>query len=231
MFSKCFAKTDVLLAALVGGSRRAKARLVRARDHGQPVDVEAPPVAAKAPVPLHSLRVRPRFSVWVEGEPETVRTRVLEALAQGREGIVVRAFPGLVGLHVADEQRRAWSPRLLLHFEPRSGGGTIIEGVYGPEIEVWSIFLYGYFFAGMIGSFSVILGGAQLFVGSTAWAFWITGAMALLAAGLYLAAQFGQKLGAWQTVHLHQTWQVVAATVGAGGVEGPASRAALTESR
>jgi len=140
---------------------------------------------------------------------------VVDALSANLpEGLVMRAFPGLVGLHVADEQRRAWSPRLLLNFEAQADGTTMIEGVYGPEIEVWSVFVYGYFFTGMIGVFSAILGGAQLSIGSSPWAFWVTGAMGVSAAGLYVAAQFGQKLGAWQTFQLHQLWQGAAERVG-----------------
>lgn len=146
-------------------------------------------------------------------DAESASARVLEALAGLPEGIVVRAFPGLVGLHVADAQRRTWSPRLLLNFESQRDGTTIIEGVYGPEIEIWSVFLYGYFFTGMIGVFSAILGGAQFFIGSHAWGFWVAGGMAVVAAGLYVAAQFGQKLGAWQTFQLHQAWQAAATRI------------------
>ena len=39
------------------------------------------------------------------------------------------------------------------------------------------------------------------------WAFYITGSMAILAGLLYLAAQLGQKLGAWQTFRLHEAYQ------------------------
>lgn len=157
--------------------------------------------------PLSSFRVRPRFRVRVRAEPEKARARVLEALADLPEGVVVRAFPGLVGLHFADAHRHAWSPRLLLNFDSRPDGTTSIEGVYGPETEVWSVFVYGYFFAGMIGALSAIFGGAQCFIGHYPWAFWVTAAMTALAAGLYGAAQIGQKLGAWETFQLHQLWQ------------------------
>jgi hypothetical protein len=150
----------------------------------------------------------------VAAESALVQQQVLEALANPPEGLVVRAFPGLVGLHIADEKRHTWSPRLLLHFEPAQDGTTLIEGVYGPETEVWSVFVYGYFFSGMLGVFSAILGGAQFFIKSPTWAFWITGAMAALAAGLYVAAQLGQKLGAWQTLQLHQAWKNAGVRVG-----------------
>lgn len=164
--------------------------------------------------PLNSFRVRPRFRARVAAEPGLAQQRVLDALADLPEGVELRPFPGLVGLHITDELRHTWSPRLLLHFEPQADGSTIIEGVYGPEAEVWSIFLYGYFLTGMLGIFSLILGCAQVFVASTPWAFWVTGALAGLAAALYLAAQLGQKLGAWQTFQLHQAWAGASAQAG-----------------
>lgn len=165
--------------------------------------------------PFNSFRVRPRFRVPVNLDAERARAQLIQTLSDSLpEGLVMRAFPGLIGLHVADGQRHAWSPRLLLNFEPQPDGTTIIEGIYGPEIEVWSVFLYGYIFSGMIGIFSAILGGAQCFIGSPPWAFWVTGAMAVLAAALYIAAQFGQKLGAWQTFQLHQIWQTAGARLG-----------------
>jgi len=69
------------------------------------------------------------------------------------------------------------------------------------------VFLYGYLITGMIGMFSGILGCAQLFVKSAPWGLWVCGAMAVVAALLYLGAQLGQKLGAWQTFQLHQAYQ------------------------
>jgi hypothetical protein len=164
--------------------------------------------------PLSSFRVRPRFRVCVPLNVESARARLMESLADLPDGLVVRNFPGLVGLHIADERRHYWSPRLLLNFDPQPDGTTCIEGVYGPEVEIWSLFLYGYIFSGMIGVLSGILGGAQLFIHAYPWAFWVTGTMAALAAGLYIAAQFGQKMGAGHTSQLHQVWQLAAVHVG-----------------
>ena len=143
--------------------------------------------------------------------PDEARRRILDALAAAAGDFEVKIFPGMIGLHIADAQRRYWSPRLILSFEPTPEGTTRIEGIYGPEIEVWSVFLYGYLITGMIGMFSGILGCAQLFVKTSPWGFWVLGAMVAIAALLYLSAQLGQKLGAWQTCQLHQAYQAAAA--------------------
>jgi hypothetical protein len=55
--------------------------------------------------------------------------------------------------------------------------------------------------------FAGILGCAQLFIGATPWGLWVTAATAIIAALLYLAAQLGQRFGAWQTFQLHQAYE------------------------
>lgn len=163
--------------------------------------------------PLSSFRVRPRFRVRVAAGAVEAQARLAAALAGRGDGVEVRAFPGLIGLHVTEEARHRWSPRLMLNFEPAADGSTWIEGIYGPEPEVWSVFLYGYLCSGMGGVFSAILGGAQLFTGGEGWAFAITAAAALLAGGLYVAAQLGQKLGAGDTLRLHRAWEEALASL------------------
>ena len=153
---------------------------------------------------MSSFRIRPHFELTMDSPPEDTRQRILRLVAEHAAWIEVHNFPSFVGLHVPEEQRRYWSPRLFLSLEPAAPGGTKVTGTYGPEIEVWSVFLYGYLVSGLLGTFSAILGGAQLFVESHPWGFYVTGAMAVVATVLYLAAQLGQKLGARQTFELHQ---------------------------
>ncbi len=157
--------------------------------------------------PTSSFRIRPRFEHTVELSREATRAKILAYLAEHPAGLEVKSFPVFIGLHIAAPERRQWSPRLFLSLEPTPEGGTRIEGIYGPEIEVWTMFLYGYLITGLLGTFSGIYGGAQLVIDEAPWAFYVTGSMAILACLLYLAAQLGQKLGAWQTFQLHQAYQ------------------------
>lgn len=156
---------------------------------------------------MSSFRVRPRFEHTIELSREATRAQILAALAEKAPQLEVKSFPEFIGLHIPAAERHRWSPRLFLSLEPTPGGGTRIEGIYGPEIEVWSVFLYGYLLTGLLGTFSGIYGGAQLLIDDEPWAFYVTGSMAVIAGLLYLAAQLGQKLGAWQTFQLHQAYQ------------------------
>lgn len=156
---------------------------------------------------MSSFRVRPRFDHTVEFSPTEARTRILAYLAQHSPGIEARDFPGFIGLHIGTRERRFWSPRLLLVLDSTAEGATCIHGRYEPEIEIWSVFLYGYLITGLLGTFAGILGFAQMVIATKPWALWVVGAMAAVAVLLYLGAQLGQKLGAWQTFQLHQAYQ------------------------
>ncbi|MBA4138006.1 MAG: hypothetical protein C0518_11870 [Opitutus sp.] len=157
--------------------------------------------------PLNSFRVRPRFTQVIDLPREVTREKILRSLADNSAGLAVKAFPEFIGIHLAEQERHYWSPRLMLSLYDWPEGGTLIEGTYGPEIEVWSVFLYGYLSTGLLGTLSAIYGGAQLFIGDEPWAFYLTGSMAVIALALYLAAQLGQKLGAVQTITLHDAYE------------------------
>ena len=156
---------------------------------------------------MSSFRIRPRFTHTLDLGPAAARALILSSLAAQAPNLEVKPHAEFIGIHIAEAERRYWSPRLFLGQEATAAGTTRVEGTYGPEIEIWGIFLYGYLLTGLLGTFSGILGGAQLFTGAHPWGFWITGAMALIAALLYLSAQLGQKFGAWQTFQLHQAYQ------------------------
>ncbi len=166
------------------------------------------------PAPLSSFRVRPRFEENFAAPPAVVHAALLRGLAAQAPTLEIHPGAGFIGMHFPDAERRYWSPRLMLGVEPAPGGGTRVAGIYGPEIEVWSVFLYGYIGSGMLGMFAGIFGFVQWRLGQTAWGLWICGTMAVAALLLYLFAQLGQKLGAHQTFQLHQAY-----TAAAGGVE------------
>jgi hypothetical protein len=156
---------------------------------------------------VSSFRIRPQFEHTLALSPEATRARLGESFRQRAEVFEVHDFPGFLGLHIHERDRRFWSPRLLLEFEPTDDGLTRVHGTYGPETEVWSIFLYGYLLTGLGGMFGGVFGISQLWIGAEPWGLWIIGTMAVLAGLLYLGAQLGQKLGAWQTFQLHQAYQ------------------------
>jgi len=156
---------------------------------------------------MSSFRIRPRFTQTVDLDLEESRARIVDGLTAHDKRFEVKCFPGYITLRIPEQDRHFWTPRLTLSLYEAAEGGTRIEGIYGPNANVWSIFLYAYLFIGSAGLFAGIFGFCQWMIGIHAWGLWLLAALIGLAATLYFIAQLGQKLGAWQTFQLHQAYE------------------------
>lgn len=151
--------------------------------------------------------MRPRFSHILESGVEEARQHIVGNIESEGARCEVKSFPGFICLRVPEDERRLWSPRLNVSLEPGENGGTILHGTYGPTANLWSLLLYAGLIAGSLALFSGILGYCQWSIGMVPWGLWIFGVMLAFLAGLYIAAQFGQKLGARQTFLLHHIYE------------------------
>lgn len=156
---------------------------------------------------MSSFGFRPRFSETIDLDVEEAQASVLREVERGGHRCEVKTFPGFITLRIPEQDRHFWSPRLTLHLDQDQDGKTCIEGIYGPNANVWSLFLYSYLITGSLALFSGILGYVQWKLDRPAWGLWVFGVMLAAMAGLYVLAQFGQKLGAAQTFRLHQIYE------------------------
>lgn len=156
---------------------------------------------------MSSFRLRPSFSLVLDSPAEAAREHIVAQLKSDEAPCDVKTFPGLVSLYIREDETHFWSPRLSVSIDPRDEGGALLQGTYGPDTNVWAIFVYGYLLTGSAGLFSGILGACQWKLGYHPWALWIFAAAVVGAVGLYFFAQFGQKLGARQTFLLHQMFE------------------------
>jgi hypothetical protein len=154
---------------------------------------------------MSSLEVRPRFTQILKGDPESVRTRLAGALDPAR--CECKSFPGYLSLFVPEAERHLGSPRLTLSLEAEGEAHTRVEGVYGPNANLWSAFLYAWLLVGSAGVFSGILGACQARLGMRPWGLWIFALMATAGLGLYLLARLGRRLGEAQMRQLHQLYE------------------------
>jgi len=156
---------------------------------------------------MSSFGFRPHFSEILDLELEEAQAKIIGEVEGGDDRCEVKTFPGFITLRIPELDRHFWSPRLTLHFDRTEEGKTRLEGIYGPNANVWSLFLYSYLITGSLALFSGILGHVQWKLDRPAWGLWVFGAMLAAMAGLYLLAQFGQKLGAAQTFRLHRIYE------------------------
>lgn len=136
-----------------------------------------------------------------------LRDRLRAAALSESDAVEVMAFPDYICLRILEEKRHFWSPRLNLSMSEINGEKTHVEGVYGPNGNVWALYVYGYLILGKLALFSAIFGFVQLWLHSYPWGLWIFAGSILAAVAMYLAAQFGQKLAMMQTFLLHQTYE------------------------
>ncbi len=163
---------------------------------------------------MSSFRIRPVFSQVVELAPDEVRERIVQAVERDGGGrFEVKNFPNFVCLRIREADRHFWSPRLNLSIEETADGYARIEGTYGPNANVWGLFLYGYLLIGTLGIFAGVFGFAQWMIGMQPWGLWILGGLGFFAAALYVTAQFGQKLGARQMFTIHQAYESAVGTL------------------
>lgn len=162
---------------------------------------------------MSSFRIRPRFSQTVDLDIESIQQKIVNHVVSGSSGapkgsrVEAKNFPGYVTLRIPEEDQHFWSPLLNLSLEPTPEGKTTINGIYGPNANVWTIFLYGYLLIGSLALFAGLFGFAQWIVGVKAWGLIVFGVLLALILALYLLAQFGQKLAARQTYLLHLTYE------------------------
>jgi hypothetical protein len=156
---------------------------------------------------MSSFRIRPHFRETVDWDVETAQDQLVNRLRREDSRCVVLSFPGYVTLRIPDRDQHFWSPQLTVSLEAAEDGQTRLEGIYGPNTSVWSMYLYGYLLVGTAGIFAAMFGISQWLADTRPWALWILAALGFCALVLYIMAQFGQKLGARQTFLLHQEFE------------------------
>jgi hypothetical protein len=148
--------------------------------------------------------MRPRFAVelacTIEDVMSTLRQRLPENV-QGLEGVFskrhgVLSFP--------EERRQFWSPQLGLTVESIDGAehATRVRGVFSPQPQIWTAFVFVYLTLFVLGFFGLMYGFAQLALDHAPNALLVPLVTTVLAAGAYAATFVGQGLGAEEMYHL-----------------------------
>lgn len=156
---------------------------------------------------MSSLHVRPRFQQILPLSPEHTRAAITSAIEESEARCNVKSFSGFINIRIIEEDRHFWSPRLNLSLDETDEGHTRISGIYGPNANVWGIFLYSYLFAGFLGLVATIMGISQWAIGHKPTWFWLglVGLVALIA--IRLLAQFGKRVAKEETLLLHHIYE------------------------
>jgi hypothetical protein len=151
---------------------------------------------------MTSIRIRPRFKKQYELPSETVEGIIKEKLHSNSE-FTASLDSGHYTIRIKQKDRHFWSPQLSLTLE-EDANKTLIRGLYGPAPNVWTLFLLAYLAIGVLSLFALFMGLSYWMLGQESQILWALLFLAISALGVYMIAQFGQKLGAEQTFKLHQ---------------------------
>lgn len=156
---------------------------------------------------MSSLGFRPHFSQNLELDPAAAQQRIIETVEAAKDDCELKSFPGFITLRIPQADRHFWSPRLTLSIETDENGHTHVTGTYGPNANLWALYLYAWLITSSALLFSGILAGVQIALNYNAWGLWIFCPFLSIAIGLYISAQMGQKFGASQTYRLHHLYE------------------------
>lgn len=151
-------------------------------------------------------RLRPRFELHLQHEPDEIVQRIQRRLAA--PDAPCRGFVAekqrVIDLRVPEQDKHLWSPALGLQIEadPKQDQASVVHALIGPEPAVWTAIAFSYvaLITGLL--FTVTLGFVQKFLDQYAWSFWIAGGLLTAMVVVWFVARAGQRLAAPQTTVL-----------------------------
>ena len=157
---------------------------------------------------MSSFRIKPRFKHQTKLTYKELEVMIKEGLEKEESGCEYQLIIGAMRIKIPEADRHFWSPELNLSFEEEDGKAEIV-GSYGPSAGTWTVIVAGYAFLSLLTFFIGIYGSARLSVGLSGTILWFLPLFLVLGLALYIAGQFGQKLGAEQMYQLHFFYQKI----------------------
>ncbi len=147
-------------------------------------------------------RLRPRLEMTVPLTPAEIQRRVDQQLREPDCPCRGLATDRQIDLRIREAERHFWSPQLTVLVSP-DGDGSRLTGHFGPNAELWTMFMACYGFVVLSAIAGLFFGISQLVIRETPWALWSIPIAVVLVVLIYAAAGVGQRLGQSQTEVLH----------------------------
>lgn len=154
---------------------------------------------------MTSYRVRPRFKQLTQQTIQEVNQE-LETELGNTTNCAGQVMEHIIILKIPEKERHFWSPELSINLE-ETEEGTIIRGLYGPNPTVWTMFMFAYIGIGIMAMFALMVAITNIMLEKGYLFVFIFSGLCIAGLGLYLIAQFGQKMGVEQTFTLHHFFE------------------------
>ncbi len=152
-----------------------------------------------------SLRLRPRFDIEFGGTPDEAMEVMREALNCVECGILGHRYTYQYELRVPREERHFWSPFLNLLIQ-EDNGKTHLRGKFGPNANVWTMFVAAYTVLGITAFVGLIVASSQWSIQQAPTGLIVTAVCTVLAIIVYIAGKFGESLA---MNHIHRILRFV----------------------
>ncbi len=138
-------------------------------------------------------RVRPTFSL----NTELSANEVMRCVQSGLEHCAEKYHGQFTSRHamisINPPQRHFWSP--WLHLEVReSESGREVFGRFSPHPSIWTGFMFAWLVIAVLIFFAAMFGISQQIAGENPWALYLIPVLFLIALGLWIGSQAGQRL-------------------------------------
>ncbi len=150
-----------------------------------------------------TLRLRPRFGLRVNLPLDDVIRRFETLSVDESHSCEVYLLDRQVEMTVDPEERHYWSPYLKMLLE-REDSQTVLRGKFGPNINVWSLFVAVYAVIAMIGAGGLILAPVQVQLDQTPSGLWMSVGCLVLAVLVWIVGKIGQRWAYDQMVYIHR---------------------------
>lgn len=152
---------------------------------------------------IRALRMRPRFRKKVSLSPDEVMARFESCFDSSDCPYVSQFHEYQVEITVPDDRQHFWSPYLNLLIEP-DGDGAELDGRFGPNISVWTMFVAAYAVLGISGGVGLMMGFSQMSLDQSASGFMVAAGCLAGIVLVYVVALFGQRLAGPQMLEIRK---------------------------
>jgi hypothetical protein len=151
---------------------------------------------------MTSFRVRPRFELSTSKSVKEIN-EILHSSIGKHETLQLAGIDTHIVINIKEELQHFWSPQCSINIEVERDGQNTLRGLYGPNPNVWSIFIFSYAALLILLTFITIIGFSRYSLGLDASVLWLIPLLIIGLLILYFASQFGQKMGAEETFNIH----------------------------
>lgn len=142
-------------------------------------------------------RMRPRFVIEIACSADEVMSALRADTSDAQEGVEGRFTERHGVLKIEKNRRRFWTPELSLTIQDGDEPGvTEVFGIFSPQPEIWTGFVFAIGTLVTLGLFGIMWGIVQLTLGWSPWALAAPVLTGVLGALVYTATLVGQGLGA-----------------------------------